>query len=150
MKNVIIFLVIAIFLKTNLLSQTNNTLVIHQTDSLVTVIQDLLEKRDYTTALELNTKLERIIIENLGKESAAYGKCCNNYGRILERTAKDKREAEKWYLEALAVRKKVFGTDHFDYASSLLNLGQIYGQMGNFQKAEPLFLEEKKILKKQN
>lgn len=149
MKNVIIFLFITIFLVTKLLSQANDTPVIYQTDSIITVVQDLIEKREYTSALELNAKLEKIIIESLGKESAAYGKCCNNYGRILERTAKDKREAEKWYLEALAVRKKVFGTDHFEYASSLLNLGQIYGQMGNFGKAEPLFLEAKEIFVRQ-
>lgn len=148
MKKITILLIIISIQKCDLFSQNTDTTFIHQVDSLVKISQELTAKRNYVAALEFNTKVEKIILENLGKESASYGKYCHNYGKILEMSVRDKREAEKWYLEALDVRKRVLGTDHFDYASTLLNLGSLYGQMGNFQKAEPFILEAKEVFKR--
>jgi tetratricopeptide (TPR) repeat protein len=51
----------------------------------------------------------------------------------------DYAEAEKWLLEALTIREKVLGKEHRDYSKSLNGLALIYWEMGDFDKAEPLF-----------
>ncbi|MBK6859701.1 MAG: tetratricopeptide repeat protein [Saprospiraceae bacterium] len=43
------------------------------------------------------------------------------------------------------MREKAIGKDHPDYAGSLNNLAILYSDMGNYQKAEPFFLEAKAI-----
>ncbi|MBK6859700.1 MAG: tetratricopeptide repeat protein [Saprospiraceae bacterium] len=53
-----------------------------------------------------------------------------------------------WYLEAKAIREKAIGKEHPDYVWSLNNLALLYKDIGNYQKAEPLYLEAKAISEK--
>ena len=42
------------------------------------------------------------------------------------------------HRRALAIREKVLGPDHLDVVSSLNNLGKLYVDQGQYEKAEPL------------
>lgn len=48
----------------------------------------------------------------------------------------DYAEAEKWWLESKAIRKKALGKDHPDYAVSLSVLANLYNDMHHYEKAE--------------
>ena len=58
-------------------------------------------------------------------------------------------QAEPLYLESLAIRKKQFGDEHPDVATSLNNLAELYRAQGRYTEAEPLYLESLAIWKKQ-
>ena len=60
----------------------------------------------------------------------------------------DYKKAEPYYLQALAIRKKVLGEEHPDYASSLSNLGDLYFKMRDYKKAETYCLQALAIQKK--
>jgi CHAT domain-containing protein len=57
-------------------------------------------------------------------------------------------QAEQMYKQALAIRKKVLGEDHPDYAISLNNLAVLYESMGNYGEAWPLFKQSLTIIKR--
>ena len=48
-------------------------------------------------------------------------------------------KAEPLYQRALAIYKKVLGSQHPDTATSLNNLAALYDDMGSYDKAEPLY-----------
>jgi CHAT domain-containing protein len=130
-----------------LLAQTIDSVAIRQVDSLIQVSRALTGKRDFVKALEENAIAEKIALEKLGKESATYGNCAFNRGRI-NALKRDYPEAEKWYLEAIAIREKALGKQHPDYAGGLNNLAILYKSMRKFEKAEPLYLEAMETRKK--
>ena len=53
-----------------------------------------------------------------------------------------------FFQRSIALRKKILGIEHPDYASSLNNLANVYLATGNFKKAEPLFIESRTIIEK--
>jgi CHAT domain-containing protein/tetratricopeptide (TPR) repeat protein len=127
-------------------SQAIDSMAIKQVDSLILVSREFTAKGDFVQALEVNNSAEKLALEKLGKESAAYGNCAFNRGRI-NYFKRDYPEAEKWYLESKSIREKVVGTAHTDYAWSLNNLGILYADMGKYEQAEPFYLESKAIRK---
>ena len=54
-------------------------------------------------------------------------------------------KAEPLYQEALGIRQKALGPEHFETASSLNNLAMLYWSMGEYVKAEPLLKEALRI-----
>jgi len=128
-------------------AQDVDSTVIKQVDSLIQVSRDLTGKGEYDTALEVNTAAEKIALEKLGRESAAYGSCCYSRGRVLY-YKKDFSGVEKWCLESKAIREKVLGKEHPDYAKSLNGLVFLYLNTGQHEKAESQLLEQKAILEK--
>ena len=130
-----------------LMAQTVDSVAIRQVDSLIRVSRALTAKKDFDQALNVNAAAEKIALEKMGQESAAYGTCCFNHGRILHLKG-DYTGAEKWYLESKAIREKALGKEHPDYAFSLNNLANLYGVMGQYEKAESLHLQSKAIREK--
>ncbi|MBK6859699.1 MAG: hypothetical protein IPG95_05375 [Saprospiraceae bacterium] len=51
-------------------------------DSLIKVSRTLTGQRNFDKALEVNAAAEKIALEKLGRESAAYGSCAFNRGRV--------------------------------------------------------------------
>ncbi|MBK9722528.1 MAG: tetratricopeptide repeat protein [Saprospiraceae bacterium] len=145
MKYAILFLLVSTL--TGVSAQTVDSDTIKRVDSLIKVSRELTGKKDFQKALELNAIAEKLALEKFGKESAAYGSCCFNRGRV-SRNKGDYPEAEKWYLESKAIREKVLGKEHPDYALNLTSLAILYKDMGNYEKAEPLYLESKAIREK--
>lgn len=77
-------LFLTLCLITSLLSaQTVDPVALRRVDSLIQISRKLTNERDYAKALELNTLAETLALEKLGRESAAYGSCAHNHGRIL-------------------------------------------------------------------
>ena len=46
--------------------------------------------------------------------------------------------AEKLYLQAKELRKKIVGENHPDYVNTLNGLAVLYQESGNYKKAEPV------------
>jgi tetratricopeptide (TPR) repeat protein len=111
------------------LSQTIDSTAIRQVDSLIKVSRDLTGESDFDKALEASAAAEKIALEKLGRESAAYGTCCFNQGRVKYFSG-NYQEAEKWYIESRNIREKTLGSEHPDYALSLKNLAGTYFNMG--------------------
>ena len=131
----------ALCLITGLLSaQTVDSVALRRVDSLIQVSRALTAKRDFDQALDVNAIAEKIARDKLGQESAAYGSCCFNQGRILYFKG-NYTGAEKWYLESKSIREKALGKEHPDYAANLNSLANLYTFTSNYDKAEPLYLE---------
>jgi len=114
--------------------------VARQVDSLIQVSRGLTGKRELDKALEVNAAAEQLVLEYLGKESAAYGSVCFNFGRVLYFKG-DYPSAVKRLMEAKSVQEKTIGREHPGYASSLELLAVIYWRSGDYEGAEPLFQE---------
>ncbi len=143
-RTILFFLAIVPFF---VVAQTIDSISIKQVDSLIKVSRALTGKNDFVKALEVNSLAEKLALEKLGQETAAYGSTCFNHGRILY--FKDNYpESEKWYLQSITIRKKVLGKEHPDFAASLNSLANLYKEMGQYEKAEPLYLESKAIREK--
>jgi len=145
----IVLFLFASFFSADVLGQTavDSAAAVKRVDSLIQVSRALTGKRDFDKALEVNAAAEKIALEKLGRESAAFGSCCHNRGRVYLIKG-DYPQAEPLMLEAKAIREKVLGKEHPDYAASLNNLAGVYSNLGNYEKAEPLFLEAKAIREK--
>ncbi|HEX4878153.1 MAG TPA: tetratricopeptide repeat protein [Chitinophagaceae bacterium] len=72
---------------------------------------------------------------------------CNRQARLYEQLSQYAM-AEPLYIQALEIRKKIFGENHPDYAQSLNNLAVLYSKTGKYEKVEPLYLKAKEIWKK--
>jgi tetratricopeptide (TPR) repeat protein len=59
----------------------------------------------------------------------------NNVGSIYDSKG-DYEKALEYYNRALAIREKVFGTEHPDVATSYNNIGNIYYSQGDYEKAQ--------------
>ena len=107
------------------ISQVLDSIAISQeVDSLNQISIDLANQGDYVKALEVNAIAEKIVIDNMGKESAAYGSICFNHGKILFILGRF-LNAENWYLESKSIWGKVLGTENVSYAWNLNYLAQV-------------------------
>lgn len=126
-----------------LTAQSIDSTAIRQVDSLLNIVDSYGKKRAFDKAFELLAAAEQLALSDahgMGRETAAYGKCCHDHGWLFSMDGAYP-EAETWYLKALAIREKVFGKDHEDYAATLSELASVYLRMGNFEKAEPMRIE---------
>lgn len=62
-----------------------------------------------------------------------------NEAGVAYRYAGAYHQAKSLFEEALAIRERVFGPQHPDYATSLNNLADLYQSEGEYDKALPLF-----------
>jgi CHAT domain-containing protein len=60
----------------------------------------------------------------------------------------DLHRAKEFALQAYAIRKKIFGPDHFIVSTSLITLGDISIKTKDYQQAERFYLQALKIRKK--
>jgi CHAT domain-containing protein/Flp pilus assembly protein TadD len=121
-------------------AQQVDSMAIKQVDSLIQASRELTASGEFDQALEVNALAETIALEKLGPESAEYGSCAFNRGRINIYLG-DLQEAEKWYLEATTIQAITLGNRHPEYASSLNILAYIYTDIGKYELAEPLYFE---------
>ena len=127
--------------------QMVDSVAIKQVDSLIKVSRSFMEKNEFEKAFEVNSDAEKLAYDKLGRESASYGSCAYNRGR-LNYYKGDYPEAEKWLLESKFIREKVLGKENASYAWCLQSLGLLYKTIGNYNKAEPLYLEALAIREK--
>ncbi|KAF0249275.1 MAG: hypothetical protein FD167_1325 [bacterium] len=60
----------------------------------------------------------------------------------------DYSKAEPIFIQALDIRKKIFGDNNLDTAQSISNLAELYHEKGDYSKAEPLLIQALDIYRK--
>lgn len=121
--------------------------VVRQVDSLLQISRMLNDESTFSKSLEASAAAQALALEKLGRESVAYANGCFSRGMAYYFNG-NYPEAQKWHLEASAIREKILGKGHPDFAIGLTNLGMLYWKMGKFEKAESLYLEADMILEK--
>ena len=92
------------------------------------------------------SKFFKIAQDKFKEKNLSYAQTINDLGRsLLELEQFD--EAEKWLLEDLELRKKLFGDQHESTSFSLNNLGDLYWRKGEYLAADDYFQRAFKILK---
>lgn len=113
-------------------------------DSLIQVSRAYTAKTEFDSAFAVNVLAKEMALDCCGAQSAAYASYCFNEGRINDFMSRDE-EAIVWYKRSLELRGEILGTTHIDYGKSLNNLATVYVELGQFAKAEPVFLESLKV-----
>lgn len=106
--------------------------VVRLVDSLLKIARGYIGTNDFDQAIEVNVVAEKIALSRglgMGRESVAYANCCHTHGLVMYYKA-DYREAEKWWLEAKAIRETLLGKEHPAYEKTLTNLAILYTDMG--------------------
>jgi tetratricopeptide (TPR) repeat protein/CHAT domain-containing protein len=100
----------------------------------------------YKKAEPLIVKAKDIWKKTLGETSADYATGINNLASFYRKTQTQYVKAEALYLEAIRLRKIILGENHPFYSISQNGLALLYTQMGQFKKAEPLYLSSSNIV----
>src|SRR5260370_610211 len=61
----------------------------------------------------------------------------NNLAFVYEKQGKYDA-AETWYKQSLAIKRRMWGEEHPDTASSLYNLSHVYKELSKYNEAEDL------------
>jgi len=116
-------------------------------DSLVQLNRELVGQSKFEEALQVIEMADSMALVAFGENQLLHAQCLFNHGRTYAIMGKFDN-AEPLYLESLAIRKKVLGKEHPDYAASLQNLAVLYHNKGEYDKAEPMYMEVKAIWEK--
>lgn len=127
-------------------AQTIDAAASRQVDSLLKVSRAFSNKGQFEEAFARIAAAEKIAL-SIGPTTVAYARCCHDRGRTFYLKG-DWSASEKCHLEALSIREKVLGKEHYDYVVSLNNVAFMNEKLGNYEKAEPLYLEAIAILGK--
>ena len=88
-------------------------------------------------------------IEDTDPGAFLKGDILSTSGQVYERIGKYS-QAEGFHKKALMIRKKIFGEDHTDIASSYNNLASVYSSLGKYNQAKELHEKALVIWKKIN
>ena len=88
-------------------------------------------------------------IEDTDPGAFLKGDILSTSGQVYDRIGKYS-QAEGFHKKALMIRKKIFGEDHTDVASSYNNLASVYSSLGEYNQAEQLHEKALVIWKKIN
>ncbi len=126
-------------------AQTFDSIAVHiEVDSLVKTAQAFMEQQAFDKSFETLDRAEKIALDRFGRVSAEYAECLNMRGFTFFMMY-DFSNAEKWMLQTMEIRAKVFQTTDPSYCGSLINLGGVYQAMGQYEKAEYYYLKAKTI-----
>ncbi|MDZ4808082.1 MAG: CHAT domain-containing tetratricopeptide repeat protein [Bacteroidota bacterium] len=100
----------------------------------------------YKKAEPLIVTAKDIWKNTLGETSPAYATGINNLAAIYRKSQTQYAKAEELYLEAIRLRKMILGEHHPFYSISQNGLALLYTQMGQYKKAEPLYLSSSNIV----
>ena len=88
-------------------------------------------------------------IEDTDPGAFLKGDILSTSGQVYDRIGKYS-QAEGFHKKALMIRKKIFGEDHTDVASSYNNLASVYSSLGEYNQAKQLHEKALVIWKKIN
>ncbi|HNJ42644.1 MAG TPA: tetratricopeptide repeat protein, partial [Acidobacteriota bacterium] len=114
-------------------SRPGDATVIHY-DQLANRVNILLRFELYQELLPVAEQLVTAAAEAYGAESAQYASAILQVGEINYRF-RNLPQAESSYVQALALREKLFGPDHAEVSTVLNNLALLYKAKGEFDKA---------------
>ncbi len=104
------------------------------------------ETGQYKKAEPLIIQAKDIWKKALSENSPEYATSVNNLAAFYRKSQTQYVKAEALYQEAIRLRKMILGEAHPFYSESQNDLALLYTQMGQYKKAEPLFLSSSKIL----
>ncbi len=130
-----------------LAQRIDSAAILQKVDSLLQLSRNCIKSHELEKGIELNAIAEKIALDNMGRKSALYGKCCFIKGKLYLNKG-DYKETEKWYKEYNEIMLTVQGETNMDYAWGLDYLAQLYTSLGAFEKAEPLYFKSKEIIAK--
>ena len=125
----------------------DSTFSIEFIDSLLNMSRKFRDKGDLPQALSLALSAEEKTLQQFGKLSEIYARCCINRGKHC--LAKSEHsEAEKWYREGMDILQRLLGTENNQYGKALSSLGVLYYWMGKYDLCEPIYLQVREIQEK--
>lgn len=104
------------------------------------------EMSQYKKAEPLIVLAKDIWKKAFGVNSPAYATSVNNLASFYRKSHSQYAKSEALYLEAVTLRKAILGSNHPNSSESQNDLGLLYTHMGQYKKAEPLFLASSQIL----
>ncbi len=83
------------------------------------------------------------LCKKFGTETQEYAAILHHLGTFYSENlfGLNIQKSETYYQQAVALRKKILGEKHRDYANSLNNLANLYADLGDYSKAETLYIQ---------
>jgi CHAT domain-containing protein/Tfp pilus assembly protein PilF len=106
-------------------------------DEQLKQVRELVDKRNYATALATAKDVLEIRTRLLGPKHRLIAFACSWIGRIYY-LLEQYPAAEPYYRRALEIEGETFGKSHPEYAICVENLGNFYVRQKDYTKAEPL------------
>jgi CHAT domain-containing protein len=104
------------------------------------------ETGQYKKAEPLIIQAKDIWKKVVGENRPEYATGLNNLAAFYRKSQTQYAQSETFYLEAIRLRKMLLGEKHPYYSETQNDLALLYMQMGQYKKAEPLFLSSSGIL----
>lgn len=128
--------------------QTADSLsLIKEIDSLTRQLRPLIDQQKMEAALDIVDLIQHRATDAFGDQHPAIALCLAYRGKIAQKKEQFK-EAESWYLKAMAMQEKQYGKVSPQYANSLSTLSIIYLSAGDIVQAEPRIMETLAIREK--
>jgi len=126
-------------------AEKNSRMEANKSRQIAQFLQEMLRGIDPSVAQGFDTKLLRMIlektVERLGKEltdqPAVEAELRNTIGEVY-RALGESKKAEEMFRQALAIQTRLFGNEHAEVASSLVNLGVTLMDQDKLAEAEAL------------
>lgn len=113
---------------------------VHAAGLLSSVADIAYRKGEYARSDSLYRRIDRIFRTNFSESHPQLAVPANGIGRNF--MAMNQPESARVYLEeALDVRRKSLGNEHWQTGISMTNLGESIRNLGNWAEAEPLLIE---------
>jgi tetratricopeptide (TPR) repeat protein/CHAT domain-containing protein len=96
---------------------------------------------DYEKAIPTYMKALASYRAIVGENHPDIANLLNNIANLYQDAGGEKQQAESYFLEAIRIQQRVYGSHNLQYVTYLGNLGSLYQTMGDYAKAEKLMLE---------
>ncbi len=126
-------------------SQTLDSATVRQVDSLVAASNSLWRAKKHTESEPVALQAKDLALAKLGGENATYAACLHNLGSLYSSWGGENyTKCIVYWEEALALRERVLGKLHPEYAKTLNNMGAYYRGIDN-AKSEKILLDALEI-----
>ena len=99
----------------------------------------LRELKRYDDSIKVLEKALGILIERYGEVNVVTATCQNSLALTLKKAGKLSK-AEEMYLKSLKTREELLPADHPHIVATNHNLGELYLELGQKEKAEEYFI----------
>lgn len=141
----LLFLLLFICFSTQNYAQTDDSKLSHQ--ELDSLVHTLYNQGELTQAIKFAKIGQAKRLQESSTKDSLYADYTAALGFFYHRL-EQYTTAKKYYIEALALRRKLFGSNHSGVAKSINNLANLYRHIGDYKEAEKLLLESKAIREK--
>ena len=105
------------------------------------------ETETYETALPKLAIADGVLTAMGERETDTYARACDRLASLYRKFG-SYNAAEKWFLEAVGLAERVWGTEHPDTAATYNNLAGLYRSQGKYREAEAYYLQALAICEK--